>query len=288
MIRALAILRFACKCIVKLLMGLVLHNTASLKLSGGPSKVPTFEEHPTDLRVEQPTTMPGHIRFNEDNSLATVDPVTESALPTILEEKTHPDPDSDEEDDAPEAITQISARDQAKAARQEATKIIESRRIVDKQKRRSQADRLKEQAKNSKRGSKRKRTAAKDAHVDGADEALKSPRKKALPDLLPDDILAAEPPPRFPTPESEDGDVVSQPPPRTAENLEKALAKATKGPKDVKRGSFNVRVLEKKNALLPPRANAQSRNLLESMRSRHGALETKPVKKGFATRSGSK
>lgn len=249
--------------------------------------------------------MPGHIRFGDDDLPAVTDKPSKPTISPNSQENDQPRLDTESDEDAPEAVTQTSARDKIKSARQDATRAIEGQKAVQRQKRRSQADRLKEQAKASKRGPKRKRTATKEGDRDGEDlstsrdhdmdeipevpdeeVAPKIPRKKALPDLLPDEILAVDPPARFPTPEPEDDKTSHKQPPRTAEVLEQRLAKAAKAPKDVKRGPVKVRVLEKKNRLLPPRANAQSRNLLDAMRHRHGALEQKAVKKGFATRLG--
>ncbi|KAI9693643.1 MAG: hypothetical protein M1822_002914 [Bathelium mastoideum] len=231
--------------------------------------------------------MSRHIRFDEDNPPLAIEQPSTAVPPPILEQPPHPTADLDSDDEAPEAVTQTSARDEIKAARQEAARIIGGQRATEKQKRRSQANRLKEQAEQSRRGSKRKRAAVELSDPGSADELPNSSRKKPLPDLLPDEILAAEPPVRVPTPESEDDAVPPPPPLKTVENVEKSLVKANKAPKDVKRGRISLRVLETNNKLLPPRANAQSRNLMEAMRNRHGALETKPLKKGFATRSSS-
>ena len=251
--------------------------------------------------------MPGHIRFEEDSPPTAPEPTIENASFPKLETNGQPPVEIDSDDDAPEAVTQTAARDKTKIAKQDATKAIENQRNAERQKRRSQTARLKEQVETSKRGLKRKRTAAGGDHSAGQSQmstlqkhqenentvpieeeiAPKMSRKKALPDLLPDEILAAEPPPRLPTPEPENNQTSRKQPPRTAETLERTLARAAKNPKDVKRGPVSVRALEKKNTLLPPRADTRSRNLLEAMRTRHGALERKPLKKGFATRDGS-
>ncbi|KAF2239315.1 hypothetical protein EV356DRAFT_170069 [Viridothelium virens] len=248
--------------------------------------------------------MPGHIRFGKDDPPASEEPLA-TTNPQDLHANDQPGPESDSDDDAPEAIGHTLARDEAMATKREASRAIVDRKQADRQKRKTQAARLEEQAKISKRSSKRKRAAAGGAgnedktisltqgHDDDENEdtitqnsAPKRLRKKELPDLLPDEILAAAPPVRLPTPEPESEITFPERSPRTAEKVEQTLAKTAKAPKDVRRGPVKVRVLEEKNALLPPRANTQSRNLLEGMRNRHGTLETKPLKKGFASRSG--
>ena len=249
--------------------------------------------------------MPGHIRFGDDDPPTAEEIASDSTVLLKPKENGQSRLDTESDDDAPEEVAQTLARDKVKTARREATRAIEGQRAAEKQKRRSQADRFKQQAGISKRGSKRKRinggrdednkvsSASRNHDSDDNDFTIdenrvsKLSRKKALPDLLPDEILAVDPPPRLPTPEFKDGKSPNESPPRTAQTFEQKLAKADKPPKDVKRGPVKVRVLEKKNALLPPRANTQSRNLLDAMRHRHGALEQKAVKKVFATRPGS-
>ncbi|KAL9095599.1 MAG: hypothetical protein Q9165_002031 [Trypethelium subeluteriae] len=249
--------------------------------------------------------MPDHIRFGEDDHPALGEPSASATSPQNLNVNAQPGSESNSDDDAPEAIEHTLARDEAIAAKRGASRAIGDKKQADRRKRKTQAARLEEQAKISKRSSKRKRTAAggkgkedrtkslAQDHDDAENEDIMSQnpvpkrvRKKALPDLLPDEILAATPPIRLPTPEPESKTTFPKQSPRTAEKVEQILVKTAEAPKDVRRGPVKVRVLEEKNALLPPRANMRSRNLLEGMRNRHGALETKPLKKGFASRSG--
>ncbi|KAI9701391.1 MAG: hypothetical protein M1820_006482 [Bogoriella megaspora] len=244
--------------------------------------------------------MPGHIRFGDDE-LPAVDLPESPEAPSPSQIREDPSDNSDS-DDAPEAVTQSSARNRVKAAQQGASKAVESRKAADKEKRKTQAERLQEQAKSSQRGLKRKRALAEAQSKENerSDESLdttstetkhRTSKKIEIPDLLPDEILAAERPSLSPTPDVDDKRGAShQPPQRTSGYLEKSLAKKAKPLKDLKRGSLNVRVLDEKNKLLAPRVNVHSRNLLEGMRNGNGRkdLEKRAVKRGFATRSGKK
>lgn len=74
-----------------------------------------------------------------------------------------------------------------------------------------------------------------------------------LPDLLPDDILAAEPFVRPPTP------------PRRGQSSRRHIHFASqRGPKDLQRGGVRVRVLETNNPRLPPKVSKTGRSVRES------------------------
>jgi len=77
-----------------------------------------------------------------------------------------------------------------------------------------------------------------------------------LPALLPDDILAAEPPVRPPTPPPIALAVISK--------KQRFTDTDPRPPKDIKKGSIKVRVLEDNKSVLPPRASKVSKNLKES------------------------
>ena len=109
---------------------------------------------------------------------------------------------------------------------------------------------------------------------------MKPSNKPQLPDLLPDDILNAEPLTRLPTP------------PRRQPALEKRLSKKrklldrdTKPPKDVQRGSLTVRVLQSASENMAPRISKESRALRESwltgQRGPKGGIERRRPGGGF-------
>jgi len=81
-------------------------------------------------------------------------------------------------------------------------------------------------------------------------------RNGPLPALLPDEILAAEPMTRPPTP----------PPIVTTISSKKHrfIDADPKPPKDIKKGTVKVRVLEDNKSVLPPRASKASKSLKES------------------------
>lgn len=91
-------------------------------------------------------------------------------------------------------------------------------------------------------------------------------RRAALPALLPDDILNAEPAIRPPTPPAEDQFA----PPKKSNKL-RFLDKQDKLPKDVNMGDVSIRVLDapssKKSSkpALPPKISKAGRNLKSSM-----------------------
>jgi U3 small nucleolar RNA-associated protein 16 len=91
-------------------------------------------------------------------------------------------------------------------------------------------------------------------------------RRAALPALLPDDILNAEPAIRPPTPPAEDQFAL----PKKSNKL-RFLDKHDKLPKDINLGDVNIRVLDapstKKSTkpALPPRVSKAGRNLKTSM-----------------------
>ena len=81
-------------------------------------------------------------------------------------------------------------------------------------------------------------------------------RNGPLPALLPDDILAAEPVMRLPTP---------PPTITTITSKKRRFIDADPKPlKDIKRGPVRVRILEDSKSVLPPRASKASRSLKES------------------------
>jgi U3 small nucleolar RNA-associated protein 16 len=77
-----------------------------------------------------------------------------------------------------------------------------------------------------------------------------------LPALLPDEILAAEPAIRPPTPPPIVTTVIPK--------KHKFIDADPKPPKDVKKGAVKVRVLEDNKSALPPRASKASKHLKES------------------------
>ena len=87
-----------------------------------------------------------------------------------------------------------------------------------------------------------------------------SRRRNALPALLPDDILNAEPVTRLPTPPSA---VESSDPSKKKPNKLRFLDQAAKPPKDIQMGYTTIRVLDenrKSKPSLAPKASKASRN----------------------------
>ncbi|KAI4226585.1 MAG: hypothetical protein L6R36_003070 [Xanthoria steineri] len=175
------------------------------------------------------------------------------------------------DDEAPDVVTKLSGQREARSVAAEATKTAEKQRAADKQRRRDRDSRLKSQAKISKIAAEKVRS--KDALFDtssedgeGDDESSPHPsqgtwriKDAALPALLPEDILAAEPTARMPTPPPK-GEVVKA----TVNKRHRFLDQITQRPKDIGKVNIRIRVLEDRRAMLPPRISQDSQKLRES------------------------
>lgn len=97
-------------------------------------------------------------------------------------------------------------------------------------------------------------------------ENTEDARRRALPALLPDDILNAEPVARPPTPPAEDNFGFAIP---KKSNKLRFLEKTEKPPKDVQVGDVTIRVLDapstkqSSNVALPPKASKHGRGMKE-------------------------
>ncbi|KAJ5325791.1 hypothetical protein MYU51_001243 [Penicillium brevicompactum] len=171
--------------------------------------------------------------------------------------------DEDSDDDAPETINNSAQLSKMKeqAKKQEAARQLEEQ--LKKEKRRKLDERRKLQAK------------AKEAQVDDMmsestttlqGETTQDARRAALPALLPDDILNAEPVIRPPTPPLEDLFAL----PKKSNKL-RFLDKTDKIPKDVNMGDVSIRVLDAPSSrktskpALPPRVSKVGRNVKSSL-----------------------
>lgn len=140
----------------------------------------------------------------------------------------------------------------------------------DRKKRQSLDARLKEQAKSAKRQKRNHTTASLESELDAAvDAPLDVPiesdnsrmkatfnSKNTLPLHLPDEILAAEPVIRLPTPPP---DLLT-----SKSNKHRFVEIEPKPPRDIKHGSIRLRVLEDNTSTLPPRTSKASKSLKES------------------------
>ena len=116
--------------------------------------------------------------------------------------------------------------------------------------------------------------------------------RRALPALLPDDILNAEPVPRPPTPPAETKIVASK-----KSNKLRFLEKTEKAPKDIQMGDVTIRVLDAPSSkrdskpALAPKASKSGRNVKENWLKRerstayvNGLRRTKGGPPGFIRR----
>ncbi|KAJ5569531.1 uncharacterized protein N7459_008961 [Penicillium hispanicum] len=253
-------------------------------------------EETSDVDAEEPSqemqqSVPKkHFRFGSE----------EPAVPETRPEKIPPPPqqnveddEDDSDDDAPETIENsaqlLKLKEQAK--KQEKLRQLEEQ--IKKEKRRKLDERRKLQAK-----SKVKEISAPSddllsestATIQGS--TTHDARRRALPALLPDDILNAEPVARPPTPPAEERFAA----PKKSNKL-RFLEKTEKAPKDVQVGDVTIRVLDapstKQNSkpALAPKASKSGRNVrgnwLKSERSTarvNGLRMTKGGPSGFVRR----
>ncbi|KAI4144609.1 MAG: hypothetical protein L6R39_004104 [Caloplaca ligustica] len=203
------------------------------------------------------------------------------------------------EDEAPEVVTQSTGLEKARSAVAEATRAAEAQRAAEKEKRRKRDTLLKIQAEATKKETgkatgqhKRPRTPTDDDMVDttasppaDAPQDIKWPTKDALPELLPDDILAAEPMLRLPTPSPEL--IVAKAP---VNKKQRFLDGSSKPLKDLRKGNVRIRVLEERRGILPPKVSESSQLIRESwLAGRPGAkgkvvMERRKIRGGFIRR----
>ncbi|KAF1812616.1 hypothetical protein P152DRAFT_458437 [Eremomyces bilateralis CBS 781.70] len=164
---------------------------------------------------------------------------------------------SSDSDDAPEEVSKSTATQALHAQEAEKSKAIGSRVAKLREKRRAHDDRLRLQVQTSSRRKRTSKSPESDVESDATSELDVGGSRGRPSRLLPQSLLEAE---REPTPPTED--------PSKRFDLAIRKSKRTvfaseKSPKDVKKGPLNVRVLSKRNQLLPPKSNGASRSIRE-------------------------
>ncbi|KAL8751316.1 MAG: hypothetical protein Q9184_006107 [Pyrenodesmia sp. 2 TL-2023] len=257
---------------------------------------PRAEIAPKDLSPE-PSTM--HDTIEEFKAEITVDPSPEQPVTRGRIQDSEADSGSDE---APEVVTKSTGLEKARSAMAEATKAVKAQRAAGKQKRRDRDTLLKLQARATKEEA--EQTGPRDVRLDTptANEMdgrfstpplkpatdIKWPGTNLLPALLPDEILAAEPMPRLPTPSPEPPEPALVKAPMN--RRQRFLEENPKPPEDVRKGNVRIRVLEDRGAILPPKVSKQSQSIRESwLAGRPGAkgkamMERRKIGGGFVRR----
>lgn len=253
------------------------------------------------LNDHRPGQSRSHVKFGDDESLGTrglhsTGPISPKALADV-------DPteagDSSSDDEAPEAETLSAAQQKATERRRRVHQAVRSQEALGRQSRREKDIKLKEQASAQRQESKAQAKGGPSISTTPAtldqsppeklmnrdsDPLRTHPRRLAkpvVPDLLPEDILAAEP---YRPPLLEDVDLE-----RTAQATRKHVVfdSREKPLKEMRRGPLRVKVLEHQNPSLPPRANRDGRSVREGWlagKARKGsraAVERKKVGGGF-------
>ncbi|KAI4288493.1 MAG: hypothetical protein L6R35_002247 [Caloplaca aegaea] len=151
-------------------------------------------------------------------------------------------------DEAPEVVTKTTGLEKARTAAAEAAKAAEAQRVAGKQRRRERDTLLKLQAKTTKKDpipTTGVMEASSSPSLPGFPNEAKWSSRDALPALLPDEILAAEPIIGFPTPPPEL--VLAKAP---INKRQRFLEESSKTPKDMKKGNARIRILEEQKASL--------------------------------------
>ncbi|KAL8676860.1 MAG: hypothetical protein Q9186_006667 [Xanthomendoza sp. 1 TL-2023] len=221
------------------------------------------------------TTNSRHKRFGSEETDSTPLMLQPNPLRTreLHTQRAVKDTESDSsEDEAPEILTQASAQQKAHLTSAEAIKAADSQRAIEKQKRRNRDRLLKSQAKPTKQAE-RVDFGDKDLEAFMDDDNTtrqsppsvtrgqpKRPSKDTLPVLLPDEILAAEPMVRLPTPPPSQREVARA----TVNTKRRFLDQTSKPPKDIQKGNLRIRVLEDRRKVLPPKVSKSSQLIRES------------------------
>ncbi|KAF3393835.1 CTD kinase subunit gamma [Penicillium rolfsii] len=205
-----------------------------------------------------------HFRFGSEDP----EPIVpEPQLESKLEQDEDEDEENDSDDEAPETIDNSAqlmkikeqARKQEKAKQQEEQLKREKRRKLDETRKLQAKSKPKEITAPSEDIHSESTTTVQGDNTEDA-------RRRALPALLPDDILNAEPVARPPTPPLEDKFGFAIP---KKSNKLRFLEKTEKPPKDVQVGDVTIRVLDapstrqSSKAALPPKASKHGRGLKE-------------------------
>ncbi|CAG8149931.1 unnamed protein product [Penicillium salamii] len=222
-----------------------------------PADTSSDTETPNVNAASAPAPAGKKIRFGSE------EPEPIETEPEETPEAPQDDEDEDSDDDAPETIDNSAQLSKMKeqAKKQEAARQLEEK--AKREKRRKLDERRKLQAK-TKEVPVDDITSESTTTLQG--ETTQDARRAALPALLPDDILNAEPVLRPPTPPLEDMFAM----PKKSNKL-RFLDKTDKIPKDVNMGDVNIRVLDAPSSrksskpALPPRVSKVGRNVKSSL-----------------------
>lgn len=187
------------------------------------------------------------------------------------------------DNEAPETVTASTGQAHALTAALEQSKAAAHLKKERKLKRQERDARLKQQAKAAKKAHKADKTPKPSKPQATINETINTPTptpnpqpphktKHPLPALLPDHILAEEPPlrPLLPPP---------LPNSKPFPNLKKRfLDLEQKPPKDIKKGGVKIRVLQEGNGRLPPKASQQGRAVREAWLMGRGMVERRKMR----------
>ncbi|KAL9131403.1 MAG: hypothetical protein Q9217_000671 [Psora testacea] len=169
----------------------------------------------------------------------------------------------DSDDDIPEEIPTAVGQDKVGVATAKVAELTAREDAVRKIKRREHEQRMRAQVEGAKKRGTRKMLSLNGTEADtnngNSDNVLKKGKatKMPLPDLLPDELLNAEPTNRILTSPA----TITQ---NVANTKKKVLLDTQdKPPKDLIRGNTKIRVLQEDRMLLPPKSSAQGKSIRE-------------------------
>ncbi|KAI9675436.1 MAG: hypothetical protein M1817_001340 [Caeruleum heppii] len=216
-------------------------------------------------KTTAPTHQSSHIRFGsaDVDDLITSTVQGEEDAKEVLEDM---NVDAESEDEAPEAETMTAGRQKAEAVLSEAARAVQEQNTKVKEKRKRREERLQRQAaatvvrQQRKLAKVAKRKGLNEAADDGAAKGVVSTYKDldrtALPDLLPEELLAMEPYERPPTPPDDPEELPHRP--------KKIKHFAEPKPiKDIRRDGVDIRVVEQPMKHLAPRSVQSSKSIKE-------------------------
>lgn len=238
---------------------------------------------------EQTPTLPArnHVRFNS----ASPPPAIKN--PAIAKPQVVAEQEAEESDDdaAPEEVSLSTAKAQSRAVEEQTEQVIKELGESAKRRRRRRDAQLKAQvAGSTKRIGSKAKTVLKvveegettDAEHSAQKEKKKSKNKNSktkrkhkeaqeptttlldnIPDLLPDELLATEAPVRLPTPPPSSNAGLSKDT-KTFEPFAAMKIPRESAPKDLIYNDLSVRVLGRKNALLPPKVTSRSKSIRDT------------------------
>ncbi|EED15516.1 conserved hypothetical protein [Talaromyces stipitatus ATCC 10500] len=241
------------------------------KISNGIETTPKSEGATADEFSKKPSN---HIRFGSEEPTLPIQQTKGIETPQPTQAK---DDSESDDDEAPEVVDNSAQLLSLKVQAQKQKEAKRRDEILQKEKRRLQDEKQKAQAKASAAAKAKAEKSQKPQFFDSKlisdddlvsestatlQESVRGSGRRALPALLPDEILNAEPVHRLPSPPPEE---------QQKSNIRRQhkFFKEDKPAKDIRRGDVTIRVLETKKEMLPPKSSAIGKHVKASWQAGH-------------------